>query len=126
MNFSVLSFQYVGDEPGMSFGSGSDCPQASQTCCYSMCFSISFNFRIFGRLEAGLCPNPLLNISCFFSMKDKSQILIVNVMYERTISVFSSVNSFSGIRICLCFIPYSSGIASRVEFFSGKRRYCSG
>ena len=34
MKFSVLSFKFVDNEPGMSFGSGSDFPQASQTCCY--------------------------------------------------------------------------------------------
>ena len=28
-----LEFLVVDDEPGMSFGSGSNCPQASQTCC---------------------------------------------------------------------------------------------
>ena len=33
MKFSVLSFQFVDDEPGMSFALGSDCPQASGTCC---------------------------------------------------------------------------------------------
>ena len=33
MKFSVLSFQFVVDKPGMCFGSGSVCPQASQTCC---------------------------------------------------------------------------------------------
>ena len=29
----VLSFQFVDDEPGMSFSSGSGCPQASQIGC---------------------------------------------------------------------------------------------
>ena len=33
MKFSVLSFKFVDDELGMSFGSGSDCPQASQMFC---------------------------------------------------------------------------------------------
>ena len=33
MKFSVLSFQFVDDGPGMSFGSGSDCPQGSQMSC---------------------------------------------------------------------------------------------
>ena len=33
MKFSVLIFLFVDDEPGMSFGPGSDCPQASQMCC---------------------------------------------------------------------------------------------
>ena len=36
MKFSVLSFQFTDDEPGMFFGSGSDCPQASQMCCDSV------------------------------------------------------------------------------------------
>ena len=33
MNISVLSFQFVDGEPGMSFGSGSNRPLVSQTCC---------------------------------------------------------------------------------------------
>ena len=33
MMYPVLSFQFVDDEPGKSFGSGSNCPQASQMCC---------------------------------------------------------------------------------------------
>ena len=33
MKFSVLSILFNDDEPGISFGSGSDCPQTSQTCC---------------------------------------------------------------------------------------------
>ena len=33
MKFSILSVQFVDDEPGMSIGSRSDCPQASQACC---------------------------------------------------------------------------------------------
>ena len=31
MKFSISSFMFDDDEPGMSFGSSSDCPQASQT-----------------------------------------------------------------------------------------------
>ena len=38
MKFSVFSFQFVDDGPGMSFGSGSDCPQASQMCCDKILF----------------------------------------------------------------------------------------
>ena len=32
MKFSVLSFSFADVEPDMSFGSGSDCPEASQMC----------------------------------------------------------------------------------------------
>ena len=38
MKFSVFSFQFVDDEPGVSFGSRSDCPQASQSFCESPSF----------------------------------------------------------------------------------------
>ena len=33
MKISFLSFQFVDDEHGMYFSSGSDWPQASQMCC---------------------------------------------------------------------------------------------
>ena len=33
MKFSVLKIKFVDDAPGMSFSSGSSCPQASQTYC---------------------------------------------------------------------------------------------
>ena len=41
MKFLVLNFLFVEDEPGMSFGSGTDCPQASHSCCYRQIFTLS-------------------------------------------------------------------------------------
>ena len=59
MKFSVLSFQFVVAERGVSFGSGSVCLQVSQTCCDSRISMISmfFYWRSFRKMRLALTPS---------------------------------------------------------------------